>query len=82
MKLSKEIEADFDHPCKQTCSGWRQGYEKGFAECLKLSHGLVEALESVVVEDQCDGCGLNTILVENAMAKQALKDFKERTQGE
>ncbi len=19
----------FDHPCKETCSGWKQGYEKG-----------------------------------------------------
>jgi hypothetical protein len=20
---------DFDHPCRETCSGWRQGFEKG-----------------------------------------------------
>lgn len=25
-------EEKFDHPCKQTCSGWRQGYERGLAE--------------------------------------------------
>lgn len=24
-------EAGFDHPCKQTCSGWQQGYERGYA---------------------------------------------------
>lgn len=22
----------FDHPCKQTCSGWEQGFERGFHE--------------------------------------------------
>lgn len=22
----------FDHPCKQTCSGWQQGYERGVEE--------------------------------------------------
>ncbi len=21
--------AEFDHPCRQTCSGWQQGFEKG-----------------------------------------------------
>jgi len=20
---------DFEHPCKETCSGWKQGYERG-----------------------------------------------------
>ncbi len=24
-----EMDKLFDHPCKQTCSGWRQGYDKG-----------------------------------------------------
>lgn len=34
---------DFDHPCRGSCSGWRQGYEKGGVkaqeqiECLKLA---------------------------------------------
>ena len=23
---------NFDHPCKQTCSGWRQGFEKGLKQ--------------------------------------------------
>ena len=34
FKNSEEFQKDlaengFDHPCKQTCSGWKQGYEKG-----------------------------------------------------
>ncbi len=23
------FEAGFDHPCRGTCSGWQQGYERG-----------------------------------------------------
>lgn len=26
--------ANFDHPCRQTCSGWQQGYERGKLETL------------------------------------------------
>ena len=26
----------FDHPCKQTCSGWEQGRERGIAEGRRL----------------------------------------------
>lgn len=25
-----------DHPCKQTCSGWKQGFERGFGDKLKV----------------------------------------------
>ena len=25
-------EIPLDHPCRNTCSGWKQGYEKGLAE--------------------------------------------------
>lgn len=31
---------ELDHPCKQTCSGWQQGFERGAAK--------VEALEARV----------------------------------
>jgi len=26
------LKAGFDHPCKQTCSGWEQGRERGMLE--------------------------------------------------
>ncbi|TXH09408.1 MAG: hypothetical protein E6R04_08205 [Spirochaetes bacterium] len=35
----------FDHPCKETCSGWKQGYEKGQAHEKEKSKGLLQALE-------------------------------------
>ena len=30
--MKKIMDAGFDHPCKQTCSGWKQGYERGKIE--------------------------------------------------
>jgi len=27
-----EEQRELDHPCKQTCSGWKQGYERGLAD--------------------------------------------------
>lgn len=26
------MSAEFNHPCKNTCSGWQQGYDIGFKE--------------------------------------------------
>lgn len=28
----KIMNAGFDHPCKQTCSGWMQGHQRGVLE--------------------------------------------------
>lgn len=30
--MSEEQKIPLDHPCKQTCSGWKQGYERGAQE--------------------------------------------------
>lgn len=27
--------AGFDHPCKATCSGWKQGHERGVSKCVE-----------------------------------------------
>lgn len=35
---SKVLENGFDHPCRKTCSGWTQGYDRGrfdFQEAIK-----------------------------------------------
>ena len=41
--MSKEL----DHPCKQTCSGWQQGFEKGKAKAKQSEQRLVEALQGI-----------------------------------
>lgn len=30
-KSLKSITADLDHPCRETCSGWRRGYERAIS---------------------------------------------------
>lgn len=33
MTSSDELlKRGFDHPCRQTCSGWQQGFDRGAAE--------------------------------------------------
>lgn len=32
--------SDLDHPCKGTCSGWKQGYEKGCADLADANEAL------------------------------------------
>jgi hypothetical protein len=29
MTNKRDALSELDHPCKETCSGWKQGYEKG-----------------------------------------------------
>ena len=36
---------ELDHPCKQTCSGWQQGYERGMAELEQENEALRAALK-------------------------------------
>lgn len=43
-------EAGFDHPCKQTCSGWKQGFERGQFDLKEIvgQHAVYKiALESI-----------------------------------
>lgn len=28
--------SELEHPCKQTCSGWKQGFEAGAKEAIRL----------------------------------------------
>jgi hypothetical protein len=41
--MSKKIlAAGFDHPCKQTCSGWAQGRERGLFDAEAKSRPIIE----------------------------------------
>ena len=48
------FKAGFDHPCRETCSGWKQGYERGadtiqtrYSALLDASKKLAEALRQI-----------------------------------
>ena len=34
--IDEFLKAGFDHPCRQTCSGWQQGFERGVSDTKKL----------------------------------------------
>lgn len=43
----KIMEAGFDHPCRQTCSGWQQGYDRGMSDLKKDNTTMLEALNKI-----------------------------------
>lgn len=36
---------DLDHPCKGTCSGWKQGYERGAADAHNQKWGCRDEIQ-------------------------------------
>lgn len=40
------MEAGFDHPCKQTCSGWEQGRQRGRLESDEIQQRQIDALSN------------------------------------
>ena len=64
---------DLDHPCRQTCSGWQQGRERGQAEVQKKLDKAVEALEWYAGWDWSD----KYVQRINKRARAALKEISE-----
>jgi len=60
---------ELDHPCKQICSGWKQGYEKGFHEGQSSERvkKLIEALKYI---------SKNAHEMDRYIAKKALAEFE------
>src|SRR4051812_8962322 len=53
------ISKDFDHPCKNTCSGWSQGRARGRLEmeaALKIANDKLATAQNHVriLENKCD----------------------------
>lgn len=36
-----------DHPCKETCSGWQQGYDRGLEQFKKSQNDLIKEREEL-----------------------------------
>jgi len=45
------MKPDLDHPCKLTCSGWQQGYDRGCADYDAKLRIAVDILEWYANED-------------------------------
>lgn len=62
----KILEAGFDHPCKQTCSGWQQGRDRGRFEARRELieseeiKGVIEALKDAefCLRNECHSQGM------------------------
>ncbi len=39
---------DLDHPCRQTCRGWQQGFERGEEKWKLIAKDLEEALFKII----------------------------------
>lgn len=52
-KPAGKPQAELDHPCRDTCSGWKQGYERGFeAACLREDDRVrIDRLESAIAAE-------------------------------
>jgi len=42
-------EKELDHPCRDTCSGWKQGYDKGCQDALKHNPVVLWLVEDLTV---------------------------------
>lgn len=57
MTIPKEAR-ELDHPCKQTCSGWQQGFDKGKQSLIPLLEEAIKALEkykNIVWQERPEG---------------------------
>lgn len=47
MSDEKILEAGFDHPCRQTCSGWEQGRARGKYDTQPIIRALAEEIDQL-----------------------------------
>ncbi len=58
-------ESDFDHPCKETCSGWRQGRERGVREGM-------ERAADICIETWKNASNINTDDIRTAFIQNSI----------
>lgn len=83
---SDQDAANLDHPCKQTCSGWKQGYERGVEFERAQAAELAKVLEH---HSECWGkectCGTWDDVPETCLrclTDEALEKHRARVGGE
>lgn len=57
-----------DHPCRETCSGWQQGYDRGASEMKAKADKLAKRLDQLLYTPH------DLITIERA--EQALKEYR------
>jgi len=72
--VNEMSKAGFEHPCKETCSGWEQGYERGQSDERKRAANLIAAIEDLRNEFNCYSTGISTLMEDD------VKECEERFQ--
>lgn len=47
MKINETL----DHPCKGTCSGWQQGYDRGISHFKNSQNEVIKRINDLVKEN-------------------------------
>ncbi len=75
--------AELDHPCKETCSGWKQGFERGVSESDSLiaearREAVYAFIKSVLADaENRSDTEIPEVAVFNAFFKQSGPTIKE-----
>lgn len=73
-----DMKPDLDHPCKQTCSGWRQGFEKAASNAQSTIDSLRAEVERLKAAGYGGAAARKDYTAWLAMKSRAEKAEKER----
>lgn len=69
--------SSLDHPCKQTCSGWKQGYDKGYKYALTQEAVVKELVHTMETATKyLLSCGYGNVLYVHEPEFEMLKCFQ------
>jgi hypothetical protein len=78
LELAEKPINKLDHPCRQTCSGWKQGFEKGQISGLgpAMARALIMAIEQLekVSHSPKMSCHSHCVCCD---AREALKEIQQ-----
>ena len=72
--------AELDHPCKQTCSGWKQGFDKGAAWAYASDEvlALVEACRTIAYHNDLPGLPAYELMALYGLCSSAIQAFEAK----
>jgi hypothetical protein len=68
---------NLDHPCRDTCSGWKQGYEKGRSEAF-LDNEAMEILDENLANSEAKSYSDVIIGMQNLITKLIQRESKKQ----
>lgn len=78
---NKIHDAGFNHPCKDTCSGWKQGYDRGVSDSSKEIERLNKVITRELSENDEIGCEytyVRALKEEVTRLREALSQIRQK----